>query len=272
MTASEVPLSGGDVTEGVVRVGATVRRPRQAFSGSVAAYLRHLEAAGFSGAPRWHGVDDQGRDVLDFVVGEVPGSPPPAWTAGDTVLAEIGRLLRRLHDASEGFVAPAGAVWFGDDIVVPLPADARIDDPPELVTHLDVTPQNVVFRVGRPVALIDFDMTRPATRLIDIVNTAMHWVPLQHPDDRAKIHSRGDIPARLRLFVDAYGIDEGDRHRLLDVAARAFRRSWYRMRANALQRGGGWARMWDEGVGDKIARRQAWLATQHDALTEALLR
>ena len=55
---------GGDVTEGVVRAGATVRRPRGEHSASVALYLRHLELVGFGGAPRWLGVDERGRDLL----------------------------------------------------------------------------------------------------------------------------------------------------------------------------------------------------------------
>jgi hypothetical protein len=34
--------------------------------------------------------------------------------------------------------------------------------------------------------------------------------------------------------------------------------------------GFGWARMWDQGVGGLIRRRQAWLATARDDLTAAL--
>jgi hypothetical protein len=37
----EEKLVGGDVTEGVVRVGDTVRRPLNAQSGAIHAYLRH---------------------------------------------------------------------------------------------------------------------------------------------------------------------------------------------------------------------------------------
>ena len=93
--ATSVELPKGDVTEGVVRVGATARRPRQAQSPFVEAYLRHLEAVGFDGAPRFLGVDDRGRDVLDYVEGDVPGAPPEAWACTDEVVAGIGRLVRR---------------------------------------------------------------------------------------------------------------------------------------------------------------------------------
>jgi hypothetical protein len=42
------------------------------------------------------------------------------------------------------------------------------------------------------------------------------------------------------------------------------------MQANALQRGGGWARMWDEGIGDLILRRRAWLIEERPMLEAAL--
>jgi Ser/Thr protein kinase RdoA (MazF antagonist) len=263
-------LSGGDVTDGLVRVGATVRRPRQPFSDSVAAYLRHLEAVGFDGAPRWRGVDERDRDILDFIPGEVPGSPVGTWASTDGVLDEVAALLRALHDASAGFTPPHPAHWFGDDLDVELPAEAEVDEQVELITHSDVTPQNVVFAKGRPVALIDFDMTRPNSRVGDVLNTAMHWVPLKDRVDRDPAYADADVPARLRSFVDSYGLNEADRRRLPDLAERVFRRTWYRMRANAERRGGGWARMWEEGVGDQILRRQAWLAAERASLDDAL--
>src|SRR5690606_9909477 len=182
----ETELPSGDVTEGVVRVGGTVRRPSQPQSPAVAAYLDHLERAGFDGAPRFLGRDDRGRDVLTFLDGAVAGSPPEPWAADDALLASVGALLRRLHDASEGFLAetgfaaPDGGVWRRDQVPVAVPVP---DPEPELVCHLDVTPQNVVVRGGRAVGLIDFDLAGPGTRLLDAYNTAMHWVPLCAPED-----------------------------------------------------------------------------------------
>src|SRR4051794_39073067 len=53
----EVALPKGDVTEGVVRVGDTVRRPHQPQSSAVAGYLDHLASAGFAASPRYLGRD-----------------------------------------------------------------------------------------------------------------------------------------------------------------------------------------------------------------------
>ena len=265
----EVALPKGDVTDGVVRIGHTVRRPRQEQSAFVAAYLGHLERVGFRGAPRFLGVDDRGRDVLDFVPGDVPGAPPEPWACTDEVVTGVARLVRELHDASAGWTPPPELPWFGRDRVVPdMPPDlAALPGPPELVAHCDVTPQNVAFRDGRPVALIDFDLARPTRVVADLLTTAMWWVPLQHPDDRAPAQRDVDVPARLAAFFDAYGLPGPQREQMLDLADRMWQRSWLSMRHNALTRGGGWARMWDEGVGAVIERRRAWFAAERPALT-----
>jgi hypothetical protein len=68
---TETPLEGGWVTEGVVRVGDTVRRPRGANAERVERLLEQLEAAGFEAAPRFLGSDDTGRTILSFIEGDV---------------------------------------------------------------------------------------------------------------------------------------------------------------------------------------------------------
>jgi hypothetical protein len=42
------------------------------------------------------------------------------------------------------------------------------------------------------------------------------------------------------------------------------------MKQRAELLGGGWQRMWDDGVGDLIKRRQAWLERNADTLRSAL--
>ena len=62
-------LAGGNVAASVVRVGDTVRKPAGPHTPAVHALLEHLRAAGFTGAPRSFGVDDDGRHVLEYVPG-----------------------------------------------------------------------------------------------------------------------------------------------------------------------------------------------------------
>ena len=135
---TEQPLPKGDVTEGVVRVGDTVRRPHHDKSLAIARYLDHLAAAGFAGAPRYLGRDDQGRDMLTYLVGEVASASPELWAADDALLVSVADLVLELQSAAVGFDL--------DEHLFPrLPEDTG----PTVVSHLDVTPQNVVVRDDR---------------------------------------------------------------------------------------------------------------------------
>jgi hypothetical protein len=168
MDREETPLAGGNLSA-VVRVGDTVRRPLRPWSVAVHGLLRHLEAREFDGAPRFRGVDDRGREILTFVAGEVGAYPLPAYMWTDEALVGAARLLRRLHDATLGYVAPEGATW---QFVYPDPTRH------EVVCHNDVAPYNMVFVDGRPRALIDFDTAGPGPRVWDIAYAAYTFVPL----------------------------------------------------------------------------------------------
>ena len=97
----EQVLAGGGVTR-VTLVGDTVRRPTRSFTATVQAFLSHLWAKGVDFVPEPLGYDEQGREVLRFVPGDVPVEPLPTWATTETVLAELARLIRRLHDAAAG--------------------------------------------------------------------------------------------------------------------------------------------------------------------------
>jgi hypothetical protein len=265
----EIPLAGGDVTEGVVRVGDTVRRPVGPHSPLVHALLAHLELVGFEGAPRFLGIDGSGREVLSYIDGEVAGRPRPPWIADETRLASVGRLVRAYDDAAASFASPPDALpdTLPDDPPGIPPAPAY---PPELIGHVDITPENVVFRDGRAHALIDFDLAKPATRADEMLNAMLWWAPLSDPRDVDPLLQHVDVPARARILADAYGLSGTDRERVIEVAVLRTRRSWHLMKRRAETHGGGWQRMWDEGVGDVIKRREAWLDRHASTLAAAL--
>ena len=222
-------LTGDGVTAGIVRIGDTVRRPLRPFSLTIQAYLAHLRDAGFTGAPLPLGVDEQGREVLSFVPGDVPRNPLPAETAGDEVLVGLARLIRALHQASAGWVPPPAAVWGG----TPASTGRPVTGAAELVSHRDYYPGNVVFRDGLPVALIDFDLARPTTRLYDIANALWYWAPLRDPRDRAPAFTHADIPHRAAVFADAYGMTARHRAELAPFAVEMARRYHQDSRASA---------------------------------------
>lgn len=293
----EIPLQGGDVTDGVVRVGDTVRRPASTSTPAVHALLRHLEAAGFDGAPRVVGMDGLGREILTYL----PGTTGLRLeSVSDEALAGLALLVRRFHDATAGFPLTMEG-WEGG---------SNDDAEPEVIGHCDVTPDNVVFWApsvsssasvgaspsasavsgsssvsglvsgsssasgsvsgapaagGGPYGMIDFDLARPTTRLFDIVTTLRHWAPIADPVDRAPLLRTVDVGARLRLFCDAYGVSARERRRLLGLARLRFHRSYAVMRTRAAA-GGNWAKMWAGGAGARIRRAAAWLDVHEDEL------
>lgn len=187
----EEPLAGGGVNQ-VSRVGATVRRPAGPWTPTVHRLLEHVAAAGFGGAPRAHGFDPEGREILDFVPGEVAHYPAPDHTWSEATLRRIGVMLRDYHDATEGFASDGP--WY-------LPPR----EPAEVICHGDVAPYNTVFRDGLPVAFIDFDTAHPGPRLWDVAYAAYRFVPLSTGGDV------GEQARRLRIFCDAYGLAAADR-------------------------------------------------------------
>jgi hypothetical protein len=265
----EIPLLGGDVTEGVVRVGDTVRRPVQANSPLVHALLTHLEGRDFDGAPRFLGIDNRGREVLTYIDGEVAGRPRPAWIADEDRLRSVARLVRRYDDAAATF-RPGPAEQPASTLPDPPGSPPAPPYPPELIGHVDITPENVVFTRGEAKALIDFDLAKWATRADELFNMMMWWAPLGDPADAGPLLQDVDVPRRCAIIADAYGASERDRGRVTDVAILRSRRSWHLMRSRAEQLGGGWRRMWDDGAGDQISRRVAWLERNADSLRAAL--
>jgi Phosphotransferase enzyme family len=183
----------------VIRIGATVRRPAQPWAPAVHALLGHLEAADFRYAPRFLGLDEQGREILSYIDGE---SGPRGWAriTDDAGLVRFARLLRDYHDAVAGFRLPAGLTWFTGQAG---PTDG------ELVCHGDFGPWNVVWDGRAPVGILDWDYARPAPPEHDIAyaleyaapfrddQECVRWLRYREPPDRRR---------RIEVFCDAYGI------------------------------------------------------------------
>ena len=161
----EETLTGGNSTV-VVRVGDTVRRTAGPWTASVQRLLSTLRDAGVSEVPEHLGLDEQGREMLSFLPGEVPDYPLPAWIWDPAILDQAGALLRRIHDASVP-VLSTSTEW-------QLPTH----QPVEVICHNDVAPYNMVFREHRLVGLIDFDTASPGPRIWDLAYLAYRLVPL----------------------------------------------------------------------------------------------
>jgi hypothetical protein len=173
---TEIVLTGGRVTQGVVRTGDTVRRPCNPNTPFIHQLLQHLERVGFESAPRVLGIDEQGREILTFIEGEVP--PDLGFWSMEQLLA-AARLIRRFHEAT------AGSSLAGDQ---------------EVVCHHDLSPCNTVFVNGLPQAFIDFDAAAPGSRWSDLAYAAWLWLDLGNELINGRYQGR-----RLWAFCDAYG-------------------------------------------------------------------
>jgi phosphotransferase family enzyme len=230
-----VPLTGGNVGTGVVRVGDTVRRPAGFWSDSVDALLRHLNSVGYEGAPWTLGFDDRGRHVLEYVEGDVR----EPFRAADHLAAvrRVGALIREFHDASASFTEPAGSRW--NVVIEP---DAR-----ELIVHHDLAPWNLVMGRARWV-FIDWDNAGPGSRSWDLAYAARGFAPLA-PRTPVAVAA-----ARLAALADGYGLDQPGRERLAGLLVRRIV-SMYELLRDGHGRGvQPWARLWAAGHG------RSWLA------------
>jgi Phosphotransferase enzyme family len=190
----------------VIRVGDTVLRPTAPCWRATHALLAHLSAVGFDGAPRVLAAGPY-TETLTYIDGQAAVPPLAPDTLTDTALVSVADLLRRYHRAAATF-DPAGYSW-----PQPIPAPFRTG----LVSHNDVHPANLVFRDGRAVGLIDFDLAGPGSAVWDFTAAARSLVPLQDDQDIADSR-RGRVLERFRIFLLASGLRRADRRRVAEAA------------------------------------------------------
>ena len=256
MTGAEVPLHGGNMSSGVVRVGDTVRRPAGPWTPAVHALLAHLADAGFQGAPRPLGIDERGREVLTFIPGTVAWPGHFRLLDGDAQLRRVTRLIREFHDAVAGFTPPPGARW---QALIPGDGD-------EIIAHHDLAPWNLV--IGeRQWAFIDWDTAAPGTRLWDLAYAMHGFAPLS-ADPACQ---RGDAGRRLRLIADAYGLAEQQRLDIVPLLARRTMAMHDFLARQAARGAQPWARLWQEGHGDRWRADAGYIARREGRWHRALL-
>jgi hypothetical protein len=257
----ELPLAGGVANAGaVVRVGDHVLRPATTRTPAIHDLLRRVRAQGFDGVPEPVGIDDDGRERLVYVDGDVPVPPYPDWAQTDGALVSVARLLRRYHDAVAGLDLHA-AGW-----------NTEMADPDggPIVCHNDVCLENVVFRDGEAVALLDFEFAAPGRPLFDVAAMARMCVPTD-PDSSIFGWAPNDAVARLRLVADAYGCAAADRAELLDHVAGQIARGGAFVAARVAAGEQAFVEMWEKGGGmARFDRRRAWFAEQRGRFEAAL--
>lgn len=202
--------------------------------------------------------------MLSYIEGETVGvdDPWPAWWRADETLVQAVTLLRRFHEAAVSFEPPPGARW-------------RFEGRPEpgaTIVHGDWAPYNVVWREGRVVGVIDWDLARPGDALDDLAFAAWHWAPLHYPgllDGGELGHwQQADCERRLRLVLDIYGLD--DREGFIARVIARIGASADGIEVAAAAGDVGMVGLRELGVVDDVRRSEAWVREHEAALSVVL--
>ncbi|MDF2260476.1 phosphotransferase [Streptantibioticus ferralitis] len=242
----ESSLPGGFINQ-VVRVGATVRRPASPRAPFVRELLKFFEQCGWAGAPRFLGLDEEGREVFNYIDGYV------AWRAdqrleacSDDNLVRVARLVREFHDLSCG---------------------SSLAGPREVVCHNDLSPKNTVYAtdgVGwQPLAFIDWDLAAPGDRIHDVAHVC--W---QYLDLGPRVTDLSDAARRTRLICDAYGLVE--RERIVDTILWWQDRCWRGIETAAASGELAMIRLRDQGAVDEVRAAYRWVSAHRPSLEVAL--
>jgi aminoglycoside phosphotransferase (APT) family kinase protein len=258
-------LHGGIANAGaVVRVGNEVVRPATANGATIHRLLRHLERSGLDIAPRPIAWTPGASERLSFVPGDVAIRPYPAWAQTDAALASITRLIRELHDATRDFVTAPEDVWNTEE-ADPEPGGT-------VVGHNDVCLENVVFRDGVAVALLDFEFAAPVRPTWDLASFARQCVPIDDDFDRQRLGWTVTwLAARLRLIVDTYGCTLSARQEIVPLLEQALAKheAWVRRHVAAGEPGV--IALWEAGGGAaRFDRRREWWTRSRGTFAAAM--
>lgn len=228
-------LSGG--INRVVRIGATIRRPVGPWSAAVHELLGHLENAGFTGAPRFLGLDEEGREILSALPGHTPW-PPNAELVDIRLLQSTSTLLRRYHDVVAGW-SPTGMAWQRPPLDI---------GEPEVICHNDTAPWNVICDNGIATALVDWDTAAPGPQMWDLAYLAYTFAPLADARNKEWMGWPPETPTTGRLvsIATAYGCDKPRWEKLLDTLAPRVRAAYETMRVWAAEDRPGWRAQWEQ--------------------------
>ncbi len=175
---AEIPLLGGRLTPGIVRVGNTVRRPPKGHVAFVHELLLFLEDQDFPFAPRFLGMDSRGRDILSYLEGQT--WPDSGAELSDDLLVQAAQAIRQYHDLTAGSPLSQGY---------------------EIVAHHELGPHNSIFQDGHLIGFIDWDDAAPGTRLRDLANAVYNYVDVSHWSNQ----EASEQARRILLMCVAYG-------------------------------------------------------------------
>ena len=209
-----------------------------------------------SRVPRPLPAQEDGRERLSFVPGDVPIPPYPPWAQTDEALASLATLMRQFHNAAGAVMAQG--VW-----------SSELADPQggPIICHNDVCLENVVFRNGSAIAFLDWDFAAPGRPVYDLAQMARMCVPVDDDVSASRLGwVKANTPARLRLVSDAYGLGGEARRELLSVMDDSMRSGGLFVLQRVEAGDPNFIRMWESigGMERYDRRREWWSAVRND--------
>jgi hypothetical protein len=186
----EIPLTGGRMTQGVVKKGEYVLRPCCLNFIFVHEVLRWLEKKEVSSAPKFIGLTDDGREITTFLNGISPENlgtynGNSEWKPTESQLFETGRIIKTLHTVLYDFPGCLNG---------------------RTVCHNDLSSCNFMFINDLPYAVFDWDAAEIGDPLNDLAYAAWMWSDLGNDEN-----SPADIGKTINAILDAYELGKGKR-------------------------------------------------------------
>lgn len=197
-------LSGGRIGK-IFKESERVIRPANKWTPHVHSFLRFLYENGFKNIPIPYEITEDGKEIVSFVEGDVYNNRLPDFLQREDTLVSVAKMLRRFHDIGELYIKNLTG---REDWMLPVIC------PIEVMCHGDFAPYNVTFMDDKASGMIDFDTLHPGPRIWDIAYAIYRFVPFVSPHNPDYCEDINRQIAKARIFIDAYGLEAGERKKL----------------------------------------------------------
>ena len=181
-----------------------VFRPLEAWSKNIHLLMNHFHKNGIP-VPKIIKVDDK-YEYQEYINGELVH--PNRWT--DEGLYEIGKMVKNIHDLAKKFEYKNNMEW--------KPWYLRELGTPEICSHGDIAPWNIITKNGKPIAIVDWECAGPIDPIIELARVC--WLfPQLHDDDLGKLYELPSPEKRgeqIKIILDAYELSKNKRENFIE--------------------------------------------------------
>lgn len=242
----------------VIRLGDRVRKQKGPWWSATRQVLEHLEESGYPWSSRLLAENEDTVD-LAFITGSTIDASLTAHLEPGLPVT-IGRRIRELHDALEGFDLAAATE------VVPWPVEPQEK---QIVCHNDLSPWNTVMKEGEFQGFIDWDLVSVATREWDLAWACWRFAPIYPRGERIRFTAR-EQAIRCNILLNVYGKDALNLDGFVDLINMRMRCGIDSVEVLGPQGVPGFDRLLATGMHLSAHNDRGWLAANRDAFVEAL--